>query len=468
MRDIIIVLGLFILIPLILKRPHIGALVWTWVALLSPHREAFGFSSQLRPNLLIVLVTVVAFALSIEPKRWPGGKLAMSFVFFMGWTTLAVLMAPDPATSLEFYLDFVVKMALHMIIVLVLINSEHRLISLVWVFALSLGYHSVKIALVTIKSGFVIGQLNGFGPADTMIEDRNHFALAMLMLAPLLYFLWKHAQQKIMRYAAGLGMATCFIAVIGSFSRGGLITMAAMVGFLWTKTQNKIVTGGIMAIMAFIGLSFAPQEYKDRISTIFAQGQQETVFDDRTKIDSSFCGRLATWSYGWDMTVASPLVGHGLRSIQNEDIARNYMQYENPCTEDIEYKPRAAHNIYVEIMTDSGFVGLGLFVGILIGTWIACGRIAWRCGKHPDLLWARDLAQMIQVSLTGYAIGGTLLSFAYYSGYYILICMVIILSRLVDERIGQKPRRRQFHKDAIERAKHALKAANRGRGGIAS
>jgi len=47
MRDIALVMGLFILIPMIFKRPYVGALVWTWIAISSLHREAYGFSSAL-------------------------------------------------------------------------------------------------------------------------------------------------------------------------------------------------------------------------------------------------------------------------------------------------------------------------------------------------------------------------------------------------------------------------------------
>ena len=463
MRDIVIVLGLVALIPMILKRPYIGVLVWTWIAILSPHREAFGFSSALRPNLLIVAVTLIAFVMSNEPKKWPGGKLALSFVVLMVWTTLATLLAPDPATSLQFYGDFVVKMALHMVVLLILINSDHRLISLVWVFALSLGYHAVKIGLVTIYSGGVIGRYTGFGPADTMIDDRNHFAVAMLMLAPILFFLWKHAAHRIMRHASALGMLMCFMAVIGSFSRGGMITMVAMLLFLWTKTRNKLVSGALMAVVAVGAVSFAPAEYKERIGTIFSQGQQSSAFDDREDLDESFCLRLATWQIGWDMTVASPVFGNGLRSIQNDDVAGNYLSERHICADKEKYGVRAAHNIYVEVMTDSGFVGLALFIGILGGAWLQCGQISRRCRGHAELVWAKDLAMMLQVALTAYAVGGVLLSLAYYSGYYLLVCMVIVLGRLVDEKLGNAEPRRVFGRTALRRATAATTPGRRRR-----
>lgn len=445
MRDIIIAVGLIGLIPLILRRPYIGVLVWTWIAILNPHREAFGFSSQLRPNLLIVLVTLVSFALSSERKAWPGGKISIFFVVFILWTTLTSALAPDPATSFEFYSDFVIKMTLHMVILMIVINSQHRLISLVWCFALSLGYHAVKISLVTIKSGFVIGRFTGFGPADTMIDDRNHFAVAMLMLAPILFFLWKHAANHIMRNAALAGMICCFLSVIGSFSRGGMMTMIAMLLVLWLRTKKKFVSAGVLAISATLLISFAPTSFKERIGTAIDQfGESDSRFADEKQLDESFCLRIASWQVGWDMTMDSPIVGNGLRAIQNPNIATAYLR-ESACNNSQDYEVRAAHNMYVEVLSDSGFVGLALFLTILLGSIVHCSRIIGRTRDNADLLWAHDLMGMIQVSMIGYAIGSVLLSFAYYDGFYVLMCMVIVTSRLVRERLDGVPPRREIN-----------------------
>ena len=143
------------------------------------------------------------------------------------------------------------------------------------------------------------------------------------------------------------------------------------------------------------------------------------------------------------MAVASPIFGHGLRSIQNHSIATDYLSEDHICSEKEKYGVRAAHNIYVEVMTDSGFVGLFLFISILAGSWLTCGRIARRTRGRADLLWAHDLASMMQVSVTGYAIGGVLLSLAYYDGYFIIICMTIVLHRLVEEALGEAEPRRE-------------------------
>ena len=456
MRDIVIVVGLLALIPLIFKRPYIGALVWTWIAILNPHREAFGFSSAIRPNLLIVGVTLLALVLHSEKKRWPGGALSLTFVAFMAWTTLTTALAPDFETSFEFYNDFVVKMALHMVVLLIVINSRHRLTSLVWCFALSLGYHAVKIALVTVKSGFIIGRYRGFGPLDTMIDDRNHFAVAMLMLAPILFFLFRHASSRLMKNAALVGMICCFLSVVGSFSRGGLVTMAAMIGVLWLKTRKKWLSGSILALVAVVGASAVPEEYRERIGSAIEQFQTpETRYEDQAELDESFCLRLAAWGVGWRMTLDSPIVGNGLRSIQNPEVADPYLA-ESACNESEDYEARAAHNIYVEVLSDSGFPGLVLFVMILLGSIYQCWRITRRTRNDPAMAWAHDLASMIQVSIIGYCIGGMLLSFAYYDGFYVLVVMVAVLWRLVLEHEGKRVPRHEANR-APQRRKRVRK-----------
>jgi len=141
------------------------------------------------------------------------------------------------------------------------------------------------------------------------------------------------------------------------------------------------------------------------------------------------------------MTLDSPLLGNGLRSIQNVNVATPYLR-ESACNNNEGYEVRAAHNIYVEVLSDSGFVGLGMFLIILFGSIIHCSRIASRTRGKPEMLWAFDLAQMTQVSLIGYAIGSGLLSFAYYDGYYVMVCMVIVLGRLVREQVDGVPPRR--------------------------
>lgn len=220
------------------------------------------------------------------------------------------------------------------------------------------------------------------------------------------------------------------------------MTMIAMLLVLWLRTKKKFLSAGILAVSAVMLLSFAPTSFKERISTAVDQfGESETKFADEKQLDESFCLRLASWQVGWDMTMDSPIIGNGLRAIQNTNIATAYLR-ESACNNSQDYEVRAAHNMYVEVLSDSGFVGLALFLTILLGSIVHCSRIIGRTKDTPELLWAHDLMGMIQVSMVGYAIGSALLSFAYYDGFYVLVCMVIVTGRLVREKLDGVPPRR--------------------------
>ncbi len=57
MRDILVVAFFFFVIYHSFKRPYVGVCAWVWIALTAPTAWAFGFSTSLRMNLTIVLVT---------------------------------------------------------------------------------------------------------------------------------------------------------------------------------------------------------------------------------------------------------------------------------------------------------------------------------------------------------------------------------------------------------------------------
>jgi hypothetical protein len=50
---------------------------------------------------------------------------------------------------------------------------------------------------------------------------------------------------------------------------------------------------------------------------------------------------------------------------------------------------------------------------------------------RPDLQWAKHLAQMVQVSLVGYAICGAFLGLAYFDLYYTLIVLLVLTRQQV-------------------------------------
>jgi len=80
-------------------------------------------------------------------------------------------------------------------------------------------------------------------------------------------------------------------------------------------------------------------------------------------------------------------------------------------------------------------VGLALFLLLWTLVWRDASWIARQARSRDELRWAADLARMIQVSLVGYAVGGTFLNLAYYDVPYNLLVALVLTRLLVEKEI---------------------------------
>jgi probable O-glycosylation ligase (exosortase A-associated) len=91
------------------------------------------------------------------------------------------------------------------------------------------------------------------------------------------------------------------------------------------------------------------------------------------------------------------------------------------------------HSIYFEMLGEQGFVGLAMFLGLLIMTWLKCSAVIRVARRNADLGWARDLAAMVQVSVIGYMSAGAFLGLAYFDYAYHLVAVAVVVHHLVHQ-----------------------------------
>src|SRR3982751_3154764 len=99
MRDVLVTLIVFGSLPLVLARPYVGVLVWSWLGYMNPHRLSFGFAYDFPFAFIVAIVTLVAIVLSKEPKRLPVTPLTIMWIAFLVWMCFTTLYAfyPDAA-----------------------------------------------------------------------------------------------------------------------------------------------------------------------------------------------------------------------------------------------------------------------------------------------------------------------------------------------------------------------------------
>ena len=410
MRDIAVV-GLVLLLGLTaLRRPWVGIMLWTWLSIMNPHRYTYGFAFDAPLAAIAVGTTVIGLFATRDRRESPfKGAATMFLVAFMMWVTLSWLLGLDPAQDYEQWKK-IMKIDIMIIAALAVLHTKQHVLALLWVSAGSLALLGVKGGVFTLLTG---GSYRVWGPPGSFIEDNNEFALSLVMTIPLLRFLQQQLTNKWGRIGVGMAMLLCGVAAVGSYSRGALLAISAMLFALWWRGKNKLFIGIGIVLAAVVMVGFMPDAWTTRMSSI-----------DDYESDLSALGRISAWWTAWGIGLHYP-TGIGFNAARPELFAM-YSPYPNFV--------HAAHSIYFQILGNHGFVGLFLFLGIWLASWRAAGWLRSSVKIGPQTAWCAELGAMCQVSLIGYAVGGAFLSLAYFDLPYDIMVALVVARRWVEER----------------------------------
>ncbi|WP_046113040.1 putative O-glycosylation ligase, exosortase A system-associated [Aquincola tertiaricarbonis] len=393
-----------------LWRPWIGAVLFVWVSLMSPHVE-FGWSAANWPVATgIAACTLVGLLLTKQKQNPMVGSPAWAILFFTLWICITL--------PFSFYLDESLplwersmKIFLMIFVTLALIDDKRKLHWLIWTIAFSIGFYTVKGGLFTLMTA---GNYRVWGPGG-FIGGNNELALAGVMTIPLLRYIQLQMVGKWQRRAMGLALVLSVITVLGSYSRGAFLALAMMGLMLWMKGKRKFVGAFVMLFIGIGALGFMPEQWFERMNTIETYQQDESAM-----------GRLNAWGMATNLAL-DRIVGGGFMPY-HPDVYARYAEDPN--------RVLAAHSIYFQILGEHGFIGLFLFLGVGLTTWATARRLIKSVHNDPSRQWLADLGAMVQVSLLGYAVGGTFLSLAYFDLPYYLAAIVALAAS-----IDQKQRR---------------------------
>jgi len=411
MRDIVITLIVFGSLPFIFKRPYVGILMWVWVSVMNPHRLSWGFAYSYPFAAIVATTTLAALVLTKEPKQLPRSAIIWTFLAFCGWMGVSTIFAFFPDESTELLVRMWKTTAMTIAMAMIIKKKEHIHL-VVWALALSIGYYGFKGGIFTVLSG---GSSIVWGPEGSYIEGNNEVALAFITIIPMMYFLFQEATNKWIRRGMLATIALCTMAALGSYSRGALVGIVAMLGYLWWKSPRKVLTGTLLLLLLSAAIAFMPAKWSQRMDTINTYQQ-----------DNSAMGRINAWKMATNLALDRPLVGGG-PSIWTGVVFARYA----PIPNDV----HAAHSIYFQTLGEHGFVGLGLYLLLATLVFRRCSWIIRMTAKRDDLKWAARLCTMIQVSLLGFAVGGAFLSLVYYDVPYYLMALVVSTGYLVENTL---------------------------------
>jgi len=414
MRDIALALFIFGTIPFILSRPYVGLLVWSWLGYMNPNRLCYGFAISFPWVQLVAIVTLIALAVSKERKTIPISTVSVLLLVFLAWTGITTFFAYVPGVAWEKWLEFA-KILVMVFVTLILVNNRERMHGLVWMIVVSLGFFGFKGGLFTALTG---GNYHVLGPTASFIADNNALALAFCMTLPLMRYLQLHSSRKIVRVGLGFGMLLTGIAVLGTYSRGGLIGLAIVGGALFLKSRRRLAVVLVVVAVGLIAWHFMPPQWTERMGTLHHASQTASGEE-----------RIQSWTFATKVALHRPLLGGGFDDYQSTSLWMAYAP--SGATQ------RAIHSIYFRVLGEQGFPGLALFLSLLFVSWRNCSRVRKKTSESPEQKWAYDLASMLQVTLLAFMVAGAFLPMTYFDLTYQLMAICALLELHVRQPASQ-------------------------------
>ena len=413
MRDYLIMATVFSLLPIAFFRPYVGALMWVWISIMNPHRLTWGPAYGFPFAMLTAVTTMAGVLISNDRGRFPASRETTLIILMGIWFSLTTTVALMPEAAFIKW-DRVIKIYIMTIVPLFLLQEKNRLRLLLLVMTLSIAFFSVKGGLFSLLTG---GRYRVYGPSQSFIADNNALAVAELMVLPFMIFLGKTEPRKWVRRGLYLSAPLTIVSIVFSYSRGALLGLLAMFGVLIVMGRRWGLAIAFVVI-AGAGFAFIPSQWFERMSTIGTYKQDESAM-----------ARFQSWGFAWNVATDRPITGGGFRVFSTDQ----FLRYgPDP------FEAYDSHSIYFEVLGEHGFVGLALFLALLVSNFVSLAWVERKARGRPSLAWTKDYAMMLRLSIVSYAVGGAFLGLAYFDLYYNVIAGVVILKILVQRELAQE------------------------------
>lgn len=381
------------------------AFIWQWT-------DAMGVMiGDVQWSLFVAVAALASTALwrvgllpVANAKPWYGNpKFTRShylFFAFVVWICVTYFTAVSQDTAWPFFLEYIKIFTMFTCAALVL-RTVRDLWVVYYVVIIGAGYAAYEINAYYFLDGYMFVYLQGYGGLDN-----NGAALIVAMLVPLAYFAWEGTSHWT-RWGFLLCCPLGVHAVMLSFSRGGMLSLAVAAVLVWFRSRHKwfLTVVYVIGLVGVIGAS--GKELSDRFFSI-----------SKADADASAQSRLTSWKIAIRMANERPLVGFGIRCSN---------LYTHAYGADME--GRTIHSQYLQTAADSGWVALALYAALLGSAFLGLRRVRTFLRKYPDpeSLRVKSLASGLECTMVLFCFGAVFLSLEHFEMPYVVILLAVQL-----------------------------------------
>lgn len=394
-------------------RSRFGALLfYIWIAFFRPQDWVWIDIEFLRLSLVSAFLLVVP---SLATFRWPNvtHRLSLGSAAFVVFAFLGYQAAIEPDVS-WYWTTYLAILVLVSMFLITLVDTPQRFVVITTVISGSFAFYSAKAGLNALLAG---GTRYSAGLSGAF-SDSNAYALGAVMIIYLLLFVAQNAAHKWVRRTAWVAAPLTAMTVVSTFSRAGFLTMvvSGLVFILLQRRRALLLALATLSIPLALLVVPIPEGYFDRLQTI-------RTYEEIN--ETSALGRIYFWELAVEMAADHPW---GIGPWQYE---AHYDAYDYLGTFG---HRRSVHNSFLQALSETGWMGGAVFVGLIVSSWRILFRLRSRA-RDPNLSpeWQHFVftaANSLITSLLAFSIGGFFIAMAYNDLTWMLFALVASLDRI--------------------------------------
>lgn len=299
----------------------------------------------------------------IPQAKWLSALIVViSFVSFI---------AVWPERHLEIYQDFI-KLMFFVALAYKLVNSDNKFEGMLWAFMM--GNFYIGYVAHSVGRGYT-GRLEGVGPADG--TNANDMGAVLISSIPLLIFYVMEGRKIWHKGVAALALAYIIDGVVLVNSRGAFLGLTVALLYMSYFVFLKRIRHGKMKLKMAVGLVFGvclfvyltDAAFWERMATLKEVEQTQTS-EGATTLTGAGADRTYFWWKGIELVQRHPFGVGGWGYM--------YLSPQFLPKEMLTGGVRAAHSIWIQALTEYGYIGFTLFVGYLVASF----RLMRRARKY--------------------------------------------------------------------------------------
>jgi O-antigen ligase len=316
-------------------------------------------------------LTLITLVLTGRFRRW--SMLQYAALFFVLWAAGVLLIFYNPTVMPKKFWTFV-QLVVMVWMIWELAPTRSRVIGLLSAYVLGSYVSALDTVLLSRREAGALKRFAGGG------GDPNDLAMTLAAAIPMAWYLGMTYHRPLVRWACRAYLPIGLLAIALTGSRGGMV--ASLVGLLIVPlTMTRLSPGKLVMAIALLTISgglavaYVPKSIVSRLSTTSTEVE-----------DLSLGGRFRIWKAGIHAFAERPFIGYGSGS------------FKVAVLPELGYATQVAHNSYLSVLVEEGFIGLLLYLTMFIAVFLALMRLQYLDRRFALVLLATISVAMLPLS----------------------------------------------------------------------